>query len=450
MVNPYNDALIETYQYASHEQIEVAISTLKLGLKAQKQLANFHRIEILFKLADLLKDHKEKLATLVTIETGKVIKESRGEIDRAMNAVKMTAYELATLKGEVLDSDQLPPIRQKMGIAVHRPLGIILCITPFNFPINLAIHKIAPAFAAGNTIFYKPAPVNKQSAMLLTQLCNEAGITDEMIQCIIPSNDIMGKVIAHNDVACINFTGGTKAANIIASYAGYKKMLFELGGNDPFIVMPDADLDKATTIAVAQRFGLAGQRCTSPKRFFLHTSIFDDFKHLMLQKTKELKVGNPLDEDTFIAPVVTKQAADEAMRRINDVKNKGANILCGGNREGNIIYPTILDNVNHSIELVYDETFAPVAPLMPFNNIETMISMVNSTVYGLQAGVFTKDLDLAKHLFEELDVGTLIVNDAPTFRAEHFPFGGMKQSGIGREGVGYAIKEMSVIKSLVL
>jgi acyl-CoA reductase-like NAD-dependent aldehyde dehydrogenase len=450
IINPYNGELIEAYDFHTREQVAEAISELVKGRNKQLATPAFERSNILLKLAQLLLERKEDLARAITIETGKTIGDSRVEIDRAYNTALASAMEARNINGEALDSDAFPPMREKIGVVLWKPLGTVLCITPFNFPINIAVHKIGPAFAAGNTILFKPGPQNKRSAALLVELCYAAGMDKSVLQMLVPDIEATSYAVAHPQVQAVNFTGGTAAANAIAANAGYKKMLFELGGNDPLIVMPDADLDAAVSATINQRFATAGQRCTAAKRLFVHSEVFDAFAEKLVTATAKLKVGNPAENDTFIGPLIHANAANEVEGRIQSAVSAGARVLFGHRREGNILWPTILADVPDEAELVAEETFGPVVPLRKFDNEQELVALINSSPFGLQAGVFTQNLALAKRLYNQLEVGLLAVNDGPGFRAEHFPFGGVKESGVGREGVRYAIREMSYQKTLVI
>lgn len=449
VINPFNQKMIGEYEWTSKEQAFNSLNKVIKGKHATRKLTPHERSTILAKLAELMKQNQKEVATQITLEMGKTIGDSLVEMERATNTVICAAEEARRINGEVLNSDSYLPKRNKRGMTEHFPLGVILCITPFNFPINLSVHKIAPAFAAGNTILFKPGPQNIKSASMLVDLCYQAGMTEEMIQLINPEIPVMSELIKHPEVQCINFTGGIVAAKAIASQAGYKKLLFELGGNDPLIVMPDADVLLAVKTAINQRFGTAGQRCTACKKLFIQEKVYDQFKTLLVEETSKLKIGDPLDPNIFIGPVVNEKAAVDIEKRIQEAINLGANLLAGGKREGCIIYPTILENVSESCELIQDETFGPVMPLKKFGHIDEVIKLINGSRFGLQSGVFTNDLSVVKKLFDELEVGALAVNDGPGFRAEHFPFGGVKESGIGREGVRYAIMEMSYIKTLI-
>lgn len=448
--NPYDDSLLGEFPYHNMHEVQAILNKLAEGKKIQRTLTADRRSEILRKLAQLLGDNAEDFAKLITLETGKTIQDSRIEMQRSQNTTNCSADAARNITGEVLDSDAYPPTRGRIGIVRKKPIGTVLCITPFNFPINLAIHKIGPAFAAGNTIFFKPSPQNFQSGKKLVELCHQAGMPVETIQFCFPDIPDLTEVIKGDQIQCISFTGGMATADAIAKNAGRKKLLFELGGNDPLIVMPDADIDLATTVAINQRFATAGQRCTASKRLFIHQEIYQRFKFMLVEKSRQLTVGDPLQEDTFVGPLASKAAADIVHKRIQTAIEEGATCLLGAKREGNIIYPTILENVSLESQLICDETFGPVIPLRSFEKLDEIIPIINSTGFGLQSGVFTNDIRVIEKLYEELEVGALAVNDGPGFRAEHFPFGGVKNSGLGREGVKYAIEEMSILKTLIL
>jgi acyl-CoA reductase-like NAD-dependent aldehyde dehydrogenase len=450
VTNPYTGEALGNYRYHSREELEGMLHTLQRGKHAQRALTAHERAEILRRLAGLLGKHRERLARLVTDETGKTISDARVELDRAINTTIAASEESRQIHGEALDSDAYPPARGRIGIVCWRPLGTVLCITPFNFPVNIAMHKLGPAFAAGNTLLFKPHPVNTASATRLVELCYDAGIPEFALQLCLPAVDDMASLVAHPHVDAINFTGGEVAAKAIASAAGYKKLLFELGGNDPLIVMPDGDVAAAVSAAINQRFATAGQRCTATKRVYLHAEVYDTFRDGLLSATRELRVGDPADEHTFVGPVIDARAADEIERRIGDAISRGGVLAHGGGRRGNVIDPTVIEEVPDDCELIAQETFGPVLPLRRFTDLDEVVALINAGSYGLQAGVFTRDLTIARRLFEELEVGTLAVNDGPGFRAEHFPFGGVKGSGIGREGIRYAIREMSFQKTLVI
>ncbi|MBA2405809.1 MAG: aldehyde dehydrogenase family protein [Bdellovibrionales bacterium] len=449
IINPYSMETVTEIIYTTKEEAFVALGLLEQGRALQKKMAPFQRADILLKLANLMRRDKDLIAAQITQEMGKTLGDSLVEMDRAITTITLSSQEAIRINGEVLNSDAFAPRRDKRGMVEYFPLGIVFAITPFNFPINLSVHKIGPAFAAGNCILFKPGPQNYLSGKMLTNLCHEAGMPVETFQMVNPDIPVMSELTRHPSVNCISFTGGVVAAKAIAQNAGLKKLLFELGGNDPLIVMPDGDVNLAIKTAINQRFGTAGQRCTASKKLYIHSSLYEEFKKKLIEETGKLVIGDPMKTETFVGPVVNARAADEIMRRLDQAVSMGGKILAGHKREGNIIHPTVIENVSDECDLVREETFGPVLPLMKFSSLDEVIEQLQKSAFGLQAGVFTHDLRVIKRLYEELEVGALAVNDGPGFRAEHFPFGGMKDSGMGREGVAYAIREMSALKTLI-
>lgn len=337
-----------------------------------------------------------------------------------------------------------------MAIVNRFPIGVVLAITPFNFPINLAIHKIIPAFAMGNTILFKPHPQCYRSSKKLVELCHAAGFDKNQIVLIVPDVPELQQVIANDNIQCISFTGGYKTAKAISEKAGVKKQLYELGGNDALIVYPDANLEYAVKKTIEQRFLCSGQRCTASKRIFVHQDVLEKFTTQLKTETEKLKIGDPSLESTDVGPVVHSQSADQVWSRIQSAIADGAKVIFGNKRENNVIHPTILTNVKMTSELVADETFGPVAPIFSFKTDDEVLAMVNASTYGLQCGVFTNNLEKIKFFYQHVEVGCVVANEGPAYRIDHFPFGGMKHSGLGREGIPYTMQEMSVLKSMVI
>lgn len=449
VIHPYNNKILYHYNFAPWDDVSKQLNILQLGKKEQKSLCAFERADILNKLAEILRVKKEDFAQIIMQETGKTITETRGEVDRAVNAALACSLEARKISGEVLETDAYANLGGRMGMVCHKPIGTVLAITPFNFPLNIAVHKIGPAFAAGNVIYFKPSEQNYKMGDMFIEACYAAGMSPNILQWGIMDIPDLQKMIRDTHIDCINFTGGTKAADAISEISGYKKLLLELGGNDPLIVFPDGDIDKAVQTVIMQRITTAGQRCIAPKRIFLHDAIFDIFKEKLIQKVEALEIGDPAKETSFMGPLISSKAADHVMDSILRAKEEGAVILTGAKREGNIVFPTILENISDDSFIHSHEIFGPVMPLIRFETVDNLVHNINKSPYGLQAGLFTNDIHLIKKLFEEIETGTVAVNDGPSFRAEHFPFGGVKQSGTGREGISYAIREMSILKTLV-
>lgn len=449
IINPYTQKEIFSYSFTTLSDSYKSIELLKKN-KAHLSQSGFDRSLVLLKLKELIFSHKEELAKLITLETGKVLKESLGEVDRACATLEISSEEAKRINGEAINTNSFGAQSDKIALIMKKPIGLVMCITPFNFPLNLALHKIGPAFAAGNRILFKPSEQCAQLSFLLLKLCYEAGMKEDQIQLIIPSVQTLDEIIQSPDIDCISFTGGTKTADKIAALCGRKKLLLELGGNDPLVVFDDADLNIASDTAIFGRFGSAGQRCTANKRVYVHESVYERFKTLLVEKSKMIKVSNPLDLETDIGPVISLNSANSIMLKITDCQNQGGKVLLGAKQEGAVIYPTIIESAPEDCELIREETFGPVIPLLKFVDEEDVIGRINSSEYGLQAGIFTNDLRRAKKFFNELEVGSVIMNDGPGFRQEHLPFGGVKSSGMGREGIKYAIDELSTTHSLIL
>ncbi len=448
--NPFDGSVLREIPFTSEADTFAALEAVKAGRRTQAALAAFERAEILTKLAKLLDANREEIVKLIVAEVGKTARDSRTEVLRAIQTVTASAEEARRIEGEVMDTDAYPPKRRKRAIVEWRPLGVVLAITPFNFPVNISAHKLAPAFAAGDTILFKPAPHGHAAAARFVELAYEAGVPRDVLRLVMPDVPTIQKLVAHPDVACVNFTGSVPVGLELAKIAGMKRTLMELGGNDPLIVMADADLDAAVEVAVEQRFGTAGQRCTAVKRVYVHPSVKDAFLSKLVLRTKKLVVGDPALEATDVGPVVDARSADRVMEAIAAAVSAGAKVLAGNERAGNVIHPTILADVPPDAPMAKIEVFGPVIPVWTFDSVDRLVEMVNAQPFGLQAGLFTNDLALAQRLFEALDVGALAVNGGPGFRAEHIPFGGVKESGLGREGVKYAIREMSYRKTFIL
>ncbi len=450
IINPYSQEKIDSFDFTSKQESLQIIENL-----ASKDFHNlpsiYERSKVLEKLKNILTRDTEKLATQITKEMGKTLNDARGEIKRAILTIEagidlMRAQHSELLSTENYSSDHT---NSKWGLVTRVPYGVILGIVPFNFPINLAVHKIIPSYAMGNSFILKPHPQCYRSTQIFTDLCYEAGMSKKDIGLICPSIPDFSELMNHPSIKIVSFTGGMKTAEIISKQLVYKKELYELGGNAALVVFDDADQELALEKIITHRLGCAGQRCTASKRVFIHEDIYEDFKVKLLDKISKLKIGDPLNEESFIGPVVNLDSAKDIEKSILNAKDLGANLLHGGSRDNAIIEPTVFEVNDETYKAFKEEIFGPIIPLMKFKDEKKLIEKINDTAYGLQCGIFTESLSRAKRLFKEIDVGTLIINDGSAFRADHFPFGGVKSSGIGREGIKYAMEEMSVIKTLV-
>lgn len=446
VIYPYNQQKVGEAVKGSVEDVEKAVEKAKVGLKKLKQLTAYEKYKILLKVAQLLEERKDEFAKVITLETGKTIKESRVEVERAINTITFSAEEAKRIGGEVVHFDASPNGRGKRGYYFRVPAGIVAAITPFNFPVNLTAHKIAPAIAAGCPFILKPSEKTPLSPTMLCQLFLEAGVPKEAVSIIPGFADVGQAMTTHPDVRVVSFTGSLKVGEIIAKQAGLKKIVMELGSNSAVIVDKDANLELAAKKSVLGGFALAGQVCISVQRVLVHKEVADEFENLLKKEASKLKYGDPMEEDTDVGPVISINEVGRIQTWISEAVMKGAKVSLGGQAEKTLFKPTIVSEVPEDSKLFYEEAFAPVVAVKRFETIEEAIEMVNKTNYGLQVGIFTNNLKNAWKVIEEVEVGGVMVNDIPTFRADNMPYGGVKGSGIGREGPKFAIEDYTEIK----
>jgi acyl-CoA reductase-like NAD-dependent aldehyde dehydrogenase len=445
--NPYDDSTIDTVPKGTEKDALRAIEAAQQGFKEMKQLSAYQRFEILHKTAQIMKSRQEELAQTLSKEVGKTIKEARGEVARALQTLTLSAEEAKRLTGEEVRFDGAPTGEGKMGLYLRVPLGIIVAITPFNFPLNLAMHKIAPALAAGNSVILKPASVTPLTDILLGEILMEAGIPPLAFQVVTgPGSDIGDTLVEDERVKMITFTGSMDVGKTIMRKKGYKRATMELGSNSAVIVCEDAQLDKAFPRVVLGAYALAGQVCISVQRMFVQESLFDAFVERYVEETEGLKVGNQLMEETQVGPMIEEKETQRVKEWIDEAVSAGAKLLCGGESQGALMAPAVVTHCPRNVKLFTGEAFGPVVIINPYSSFEEAIELTNDSVYGLQAGIYTQNLYKAWHAAREVEAGGIIINDVPTFRVDLMPYGGMKESGLGREGPGYAIQEMTEIK----
>jgi len=450
IVNPYDGTAVGQVFQAGEEEAELAIESSLSAFETVKSLPLFKRAEILTSIASLLLRDKDELARLMTLESGKPIQFTKGEVDRAILTFQLAAEEAKRIGGEVIPLDLASHSVGRWGVVRRFPIGPLVSITPFNFPLNLVAHKIAPALASGNSVIHKPPPQAPLTSIQLGRIIIEAGVPDGAVNIVPCNNFIAEKICTDKRPKMLSFTGSPRVGWYLKSKAGKKKVLLELGGNAAVIVEPDADLGFAAKRLAIGAFSNAGQICISVQRVYVHKDIYAEFRDLFINETARLKVGNPLEEDTVVGPMISKAEADRAYDWIENAKTAGAKILVGGGREQNMIEPTVLENVSVESELYCEEAFAPIAILQPYSSFDDAIGLVNDSRFGLQAGVFTNDARKIFKAFEKIEVGGVIMNDYPTYRIDNMPYGGVKDSGFGREGVRYAIEEMTEPRLLVV
>jgi acyl-CoA reductase-like NAD-dependent aldehyde dehydrogenase len=405
---------------------------------------------VLRAISDAIAARKEEFARLMALEAGKPIKTARAEIDRCVFTFAVAAEESVRIGGEWLPMDLQPATVGRVAIVRRFPLGPIAAITPFNFPLNLVAHKVAPAIAAGCTMVLKPAPKTPLSALLLAEIVEKAGWPAGALNTLSLSNEDAGRMVADDRLKMLSFTGSGAVGWGLKAGAGKKKVTLELGGNAAVIVHGDADLDFAAERCVQGGFSYAGQSCISVQRIFVQRGAEEKYTASLLERVAKLKVGDPLDEATDVGPMINEDAARRATSWVNEASSAGAKILAGGKRNGALMEPTVLSNTKPNMRVNCEEVFAPVVVIEPYDQFDEVLRRVNDSPYGLQAGLFTRDAKLIFQAYEELQVGGLIVGDMSSFRIDHMPYGGVKDSGIGREGLRYAIEEMTEPRLLVL
>ncbi|GIM30324.1 NADP-dependent glyceraldehyde-3-phosphate dehydrogenase [Clostridium polyendosporum] len=448
---PLDNSFIGYIQKYSKNDVDRTIDNSKKTQVAWSETPINERAAILHKAATILEDHKEYLAELLCKEICKDKKSSLSEIQRTADFIRFTADEGKHLYGTAISSDSFPGYKKdKLSFATYVPLGVVLAISPFNYPINLSASKIAPALIAGNSVVFKPPTQGSISALHLAQIFNEAGIPPGILNTITGSSSEIGDyLVTHPSINFINFTGSTKIGRHIAKIAEMVPLLMELGGKDAAIVLEDADLEDASSDIVSGAFSYSGQRCTAVKRVLVMETVADALSEMIRKKVEELKVGSPF-EDVQITPLIDNKAADFVQELIDDAVQKGGKLLIGNKREGNLIYPTLFDYVTKDMRLAWEEPFGPVLPIMRVKTIQEAIDIANRSEYGLQSSVFTKNIDKAFYIASKLDVGTVQINNRTERGPDHFPFLGVKSSGLGTQGISYSIKAMSRPKAIVL
>ncbi len=435
---------------AKREHVKDAVS-IALETFESDRLSPYDRYNILKKASELLGERKEEVARTLAREVGKTIKDARGEVDRAIQTLTLSSEEAKRISGEVIPISASPGAENRMGFTVRAPIGVICAITPFNFPFNLACHKVGPSIAAGNTVVWKPASDTAASAYHLIEILKEAGLPSGYVNLVCGSGSEVGEWLLEEDrIGKYTFTGSAEVGKHIKEKSGLRKVSLELGNNSPNIVHHDADLDQAAKLCALKGFNTAGQACISVQRIYVHSKVEEEFLEKLKNVTESLKVGNPLDEETDIGPLISKKEADRVMDWIKEAQADGARLVTGGKQDGAIIAPTILSDVNHSMKVVCQEVFGPVLTVTTYDDLEDAIQAANDSSYGLQSGIFTTNLSVAMSAARRLKTGGVIINDASTFRADAMPYGGIKESGIGREGPRYAVEELTEMKVIIM
>lgn len=448
--NPFDGSVLGTHALAESKEADDAVVCGLEGYGETKDLSSFQRAEILTSIAEAIQFRREPLAELITKEVGKSIQFSKTEVDRAVVTFRLAAEEAKRIVGETLPLDLAPSSSGRFGVVRRFPIGIVLAVCPFNYPLNLAAHKIGPAIAAGNAVIFKPAPQAPLTALELTRIIEASGFPKKAFSTLPCSNDIAERLVTDERIAMLSFTGSAAVGWKLKTLAGKKKVLLELGGNAGAIIDESADLEGAVRKNVMGSFVYSGQVCIKVQRIFIHEKIFDSYVKRFVDETNAIACGDPTDSTTIVGPLIDDLAADRVERWIAEAAAAGAKILTGGSRKGRVVEPTVLLQAGRATNVYCQEVFGPVVTLHPFKTFDEAIDNINDSRFGLQAGVFSNNYQNILKAYQHIQAGAVIVNDNPTYRIDHMPYGGIKDSGFGREGLKYAIEAMTEPKLLVL
>jgi acyl-CoA reductase-like NAD-dependent aldehyde dehydrogenase len=450
VVNPFTGEHVAEVSQAGQAEAEAATMAAVSAFYSMRRLSSHARAHALAALAAQLTTRQEEFAATITSESGKPVVDARREVSRAIQTFLIAAEEAKRIPGEVLPLDWTPGTESYLGLTRRFPIGPILGITPFNFPLNLVVHKLAPALAAGNSIVIKPAPQTPLTALLLGELILQTDLPPGAVSVVPCSNTVAEHMVMDPRFKLLSFTGSAAVGWMLKSKCGKKKVVLELGGNAGVIVEPDADLDLAAQRCVTGGFAYAGQTCISVQRIYVHAAVYDTFLEKLLAKVRTLKSGDPSNQGTVVGPVIDQGAARRIEAWMREAVVQGARVQVGGTRSGALLEPTVLTEVTPSMKVSCQELFGPLLTVTPYTRFDDALAALNDSEYGLQAGVFTQDVNKIFQAYRELEVGAVLANEIPTFRADHMPYGGVKESGVGREGVRYAMEDMTELKLLVL
>jgi acyl-CoA reductase-like NAD-dependent aldehyde dehydrogenase len=448
--NPYDSSVIDTVPRADAADIERALQSAERGARVMAKLSGYDRYKILMKAADLMARRQEDLGQTISREEGKIIAEGRLEANRAVETITGSAEEAKRIHGETVPLDGAPGGAGKLAFTLRVPCGVVVAISPFNFPLNLVCHKVGPALAGGNAVVVKPATDTPLSALKLTEILLDAGLPPEGINTLTGSGGEIGDaLVADRRVRKITFTGSRDVGEHICRTAGIKRVTMELGSNAPLIVMPDANLEKVAAAVAATGYANAGQVCISTQRVLTSGRVYADFLAALRPKVAALTTGSQLDEGVKVGPMVREREAVRVDEWVREAVASGARVLTGGRRQGAVYEPTVVADVKPEMRISCEELFGPAVAVTPFDDIDQAIALANDTNYGLAAGIFTENLEWAMRFAREVQSGNLHVNWGPQWRADLMPYGGLKESGFGKEGPSYAIEEMTELKTVV-
>ncbi len=451
VTNKYTGQSIGAIPTARLEDVDTAIDAAERAAAGQADMPAYRRGEILARTSALIAERREDFARTIAAEAGKALKFARVEVDRAISTFAVAGEEAKRLHGETIPLDAVQAGEGYFGFWVRRPVGVVAAITPFNFPLNLVSHKVAPALAAGNTVVLKPAVTTPLTAVLLCQVLEQAGAPAGAINLVIGGGDTVGRWLVEDPrVAKVTFTGSAPVGREILSRAGIKKVTLELGNTAPVIVAPDADLDFVARRAAVGAYYNSGQVCISVQRIYSQKQVYEPFLEEFVSASASMVVGDPLDERVDVGPMIDLRAAERVEGWVQEAVSGGADVALGGRREGAVFWPTVLTHTAPGMKVVDQEVFGPVASVIAADDFEDALAQANRGDYGLQVSVFTRDVNRVFKAIKRLNFGGVIINDTPSFRADHMPYGGNRQSGLGREGVRFAMEEMTNIQMVAI
>ncbi|MYD94943.1 MAG: aldehyde dehydrogenase family protein, partial [Chloroflexi bacterium] len=450
-LNPYDGSVVDTVPRGTAADVDRALNSAVRGAGVMAELTGFERYELLHRTADLIVANTESLATCLTREEGKIISEARIEVERAAEIIYLSAEEAKRLDGEVIPLEGGPGVKGKFGFTMRVPCGVVAAVTPFNFPLHLVCHKVGPALAGGNAVVVKPASDTPLMALRLVELLLEAGVPAEAVHCVTGSGAEIGDALVSDPrVRKISFTGSRDIGERICKQAGIKKVTMELGSNAPVIVMPDADMDKVRTVIPQTAFANAGQVCISTQRVIAPAPVYDELVETLVPAVAALSAGDPLDPATSVGPMIRESDAARVGDWIDEAVGEGAELLVGGGRSGQLFEPTLLAGVNPEMRVSCEELFGPAMGVTRVDDVDQAIELANDSIYGLSAAIFTQDIDTAMRFARSVDSGNIHINWGSQWRTDLMPYGGLKDSGMGKEGPKYAVEEMTEYKLVVI
>ncbi|MBM7653176.1 aldehyde dehydrogenase family protein [Neobacillus cucumis] len=448
--SPYTEEVIAEIPMATVEDVEHAIQAAEQAKTVMASMPAFQRANILEALARKLEERIDEAAKIIALEAAKPYTTAKGEVERTIETYKFAAEEAKRIHGETIPLDAAKGGVNRLGYTVREPIGIIGAITPFNFPMNLVAHKVGPAIAAGNTIVLKPATQTPLSSLFIAELLEEAGLPKGALNVVTGAGRVVGdKLVTDSRVSMITFTGSPSVGIGIRNKAGLKRVTLELGSNAAVIIDRNVDIDKIISRCVTGAFSNQGQVCISLQRIYAHEDVYESFVERFVEATKKLTLGDPLNPETDVSALISPNDVKRTLLWIDEAKQAGATIATGGGAEGNIVHPTVILNADQQLKVSCQEVFAPIVLVNKVKSVDEAIYLVNDSNYGLQAGIYTNDVHTALNASEKLHVGGVIINDVPTFRVDNMPYGGVKESGTGREGLKYAVEEMTEMKLVI-